>query len=204
MMLMSYYRLREFGRRPRLHPNGFIQLDLTPWGNLRLHVWPDAPLPAQKTSHPIHDHSFDMESCVILGMLTNREFKFVLGQVPVSMGGMPAPSYRIFQATRLDGQDTVLSEVDGFLGYLRVTKSKDIFPGLRYSLPREVLHESIPHGLTASIMEKINPDKEYGPRVAVPEGIEPDNDFRRETIDEEFLWSFIKRALEESNVVQPR
>lgn len=201
MMLLSYVRLREFGRRPRLHPNGFIQLDLTKWGNLRLHVWPDEPVPAQKTSHPIHDHSFDMESTVILGTLTNREFKFVLGQAPE---GRTVVYYRLFQATRLAGQDTVLAEVDGLPGYLQPTKAKDLTPGERYKLGRGILHESTPHGLTATIMEKINPDPEYGPLVAVPEGVQPDNDFRRETIDEELLWSFIRRALEESNVVQPK
>ena len=38
-------RLKATGLRPRLHPNGFIQFDVTPNGDIRFHVWPDEKLP---------------------------------------------------------------------------------------------------------------------------------------------------------------
>ena len=41
---------------PRVHPNGFIQLDLNAEGTLRLHVWPDGPFPKQRSDSTIHEH----------------------------------------------------------------------------------------------------------------------------------------------------
>ena len=209
MLFLDYDRLREIaresGRRPRVHPNGFVQFDLTKWGNFRLHIWPDTPIPAQKTSHPIHDHSFDMQSYIIAGELTNELYRFELGipggsaEVFKGCGGI---SYKIYQAARIGGSDTVLDEVDGIPGHLVMTSSKTYRPGDRYSMKRGVLHNSVPNGLVATIMEKIKPDKEYSPRIAVPEGVQPDNDFRRESVDEEMLWEFIRRGLEASNVLQ--
>ena len=55
---MSLHDLLEgsLGSEPRLHGNGFIQLDLG--DDQRLHIWsPDLP-PAQRVSTQIHDHQF--------------------------------------------------------------------------------------------------------------------------------------------------
>lgn len=208
MLLLNYSRLRDIGcqsgRRPRLHPNGFIQFDLTPWGNIRLHVWPDEPLPAQKTNHPIHDHSFDMESTIIAGELHNTNYKFVLGAAKESVP-LHLQDYRIFRATKVSGQDTILQEdpSNGIPGHLVVLRRDVLRPGSKYSVSAGVLHESQPNhhtGIVATIMERFN-TKEYNPRVAVPSGVNPDNDFRRETIDESILWEFIRRAIEASPIV---
>jgi hypothetical protein len=74
--------LRAAGKgNPRVHPNGFIQLDLDHvadgWhashhrghsgGRTRLHIWnpPGVTLPHQDTVNEIHDHVFDMLSTVV-------------------------------------------------------------------------------------------------------------------------------------------
>ena len=197
MLLLSYYRLRELGRRPRLHPNGFIQFDITPWGNIRLHVWPDTPIQAQQTHHPIHDHCFDMESRIILGQLRNINYSFIIGAREPNI--LHSGPYSLYEVTHLPGaQDTTLEEVDGVPGLLKIASDWTYGPGKRYSIRKGTLHESrAAEGiLTATIMEKTNADATYAARVAVPEGIKPDNDFRRETGDEEILWAFIKRAIE--------
>jgi hypothetical protein len=54
--------LKERGVRPRVHGNGFIQVDLT--ADTRLHVWGDKRIPRQNVYTPIHDHVFGFESTI--------------------------------------------------------------------------------------------------------------------------------------------
>jgi hypothetical protein len=181
---LSNIKLLAKGRRPRLHPNGFIQLDLTDNGSTRLHVWPDISLPAQKTSHPIHDHIFDMVSTVISGKLMNKMYESVPGN----------PSHELHVAERINGNDTILAAT-GLRGQLHTKRVDMIQTGQSYFVPAHHLHETIHLGLAATLMTKTStPERGDRPHVAVPIGVEPDNDFRRETIDEEVLWSIIERA----------
>ena len=62
---------RTADRRPRVHGNGFIQLDLT--DRRRLHVWGDHRIPRQSVPSTIHDHTFSFKSTIILGQLVHRE-----------------------------------------------------------------------------------------------------------------------------------
>lgn len=171
--------------RPRLHPNGFIQLDLDGQKKRRLHVWPDKMIQAQKTRHPIHDHAFNFISTILCGALTNVRYYF-----------SPSPHVTtvMHRAVRLPGgEDTILqAEESGYLGFLG---GELMLPGQTYSMLKDVLHDSIPHGLTATIIEKEITQYTYGPRVAVPHSVTPDNDFRRETVSEDVLWALIDRAV---------
>jgi len=181
-------------RWPRLHPNGFIQLDLLEDLSLRLHVWPDERLQNQKTMHPIHDHSFNMESTILTGCLTNLVYEFQPSEYNIQT--------TLYQAQRLVGcQDTYLQPANLKIntGYLRLLglKSSTYLPNNTYSLPKRVLHDSIPHALTATLMTKSDVSS-YSPLIAVPKGVIPDNNYTRESIDEEILWSFIKRALDKA------
>ena len=45
-----------------------------------------------------------------------------------------------------------------------------------------------------TIIEKTFIDLTYYPRVAVPYGLEPDNEFTRYDLDETFLWKQIEEA----------
>ena len=195
-----YEELRDLPRRPRLHPNGFIQLDLTDDMSMRLHVWPDNKDEyligqSQKTLHSIHDHSFDMESEILTGCLTNLIYEFQYSEYNVQTV--------LYQAQRLlGGQDTVLAPAPIRMnsGYLRLSglRSGIYTPGTNYRLPKRILHDSIPHGLTATIMKKIAMSN-YSPLIAVPKGVEPDNTTRRESPDEEYLWEYIRRALDKAS-----
>ena len=65
-------RIRVDYNKPRVHPNGFIQLDLNQDASMRLHVWPDESeghVPCQETKTTIHDHKFDMQSMIVYGSL---------------------------------------------------------------------------------------------------------------------------------------
>jgi len=68
--------LKSWGTVPRVHPNGFIQIDKPASRKERVHIWPDAELPKQGSHHSVHDHIFDMASLVLRGAMTNRLFDF--------------------------------------------------------------------------------------------------------------------------------
>ncbi len=51
---------------PRIHGNGFIQVDLDELH--RLHLW-DVMIPRQSVDSSIHDHAFGFESRTLQGML---------------------------------------------------------------------------------------------------------------------------------------
>lgn len=185
------------GSKPRLHPNGFVQLDLIPNGDVRLHVWPDEPLQAQATRHPIHDHAFDMESVVLLGRMTNVLYtSFPVEQV--AFAGL-FPFYVLHSVHSLghDTTETILKPVSGTqnLVALHERRRVEVEAGQTYCMPAAVLHDSQPHGLTTTIMTKARFQRGYRPLVAVPLGVHPDNEFRRAT-DETKLLQVINKALE--------
>lgn len=188
------------GARPRLHPNGFIQLDLTVDGTIHLHVWPDPPLDLpgmQKTKHPIHDHCFVMESIVLKGCITN-----LLYRKRVALGD-PAtiPVYRSYRAHNIAHEggpdDTVLLPYEGdHLYCLEEASAQVVKAGESYYMPAMELHDSRVEGLTVTLMTKASVVRGYRPRIAVPLPIEPDNSFRREAVSADILEGHISKALD--------
>jgi hypothetical protein len=72
-------------------------------------------------------------------------------------------------------------------------------PGSMYTFPPGVFHDSKGHGTTATIMEKTGYLADYSPRVLLPIGAQPDNEFDRDKVaDPEQLWTIIDRALFEA------
>jgi|SRR5271166_332402 len=192
--MLEFKKLLRSGRIPRVHPNGFIQLDLNEEHSMRLHVWPLAELPnRQKTNHPIHDHSFDMTSMVLTGKLVNETLVFDV----ISMVGWTPhrtwPSYREYRGVKIGSEETIL-EPTGNYGLLSTAKRQHITTGQSYQVPAKTFHNSIAEGLTATLMSKLD-GQPYNPRVLVPVGVEPDNDFRREQTKPEILWEQIELAL---------
>jgi|SRR5579859_563350 len=194
---------RANNRRPRLHPNGFIQLDLAKDASVRLHVWPAVPLPAQKTRHPIHDHVFDMESTILCGHLRNVLYKALPLSDAEAAQAIFRP-YRMYRATRIAKDDTVLMPADEKFYAVVESAHEDLEPGDTYYMQKGLLHDSVPLGLTCTLMYKLDLDVEYRPVVAVPADIKPDNDFRRETFDESELWRNIFIALEIAEAIAKR
>jgi hypothetical protein len=193
MKLSTLELARSTGKRPRLHPNGFIQLDLNEY--TRLHVWPDEKLPAQKTRHTVHDHVFDMVSVVLRGTMHNHVYHW-----SENKSGKYAAHRAddVIITTGLNNhkrvEDTVLRPT-GEVGDLVELHTDIVTEGNTYYLPAFYLHDSEADGLTATLMTKTRVYKDRAPLVAVPRDVEPDNDFRRETIGQEPLWSWIEKAL---------
>jgi hypothetical protein len=182
---MRVQDLKATGKKPRVHGNGFIQLDLNDEGTRRLHVW-DESIPRQTVATPVHDHVFALKSRVIAGTLIHEVLEPIEGD-----------THRIFRAQQEEGtQNTILVPDEGTVA-LKVAERFVLPAGVEYEFPAWELHQTDHRGLTATIMEKIDAPQEYGrPRVLVPTGQEPDNEFKRDGIDPETLWPLIERALE--------
>lgn len=161
---------RRRGAQPRVHPNGFIQLDLEApaderWhegkqaghsgADLRLHVWnpPGVDLPHQDTVNEIHDHVFDMRSTVVRGELTQRLYEFVIGgvELPPQGQGLPAgegppaleQTHEIYRAV-YDKTSSSRLESLGVRGYLRNVADQWVRTGQSYTQPAFTLHDSQP------------------------------------------------------------
>lgn len=187
--ITSVEYLKALGRSPRVHPNGFVQFDIEP-GVLRLNIWPDQGIEGHPGRvHPIHNHSFDLHSVILVGALTNVTYD-------LRQEAWIKPTHELHVARHIDQHNTVLQPVRGGAGALKVLKMDTYHPGQDYSLPRAYLHDSLPHGLTMTLMWTENPDPMYAPKVAVPVGVQPMNNYKRDGFDANLLWDIIGQALE--------
>lgn len=179
--------LRALGVKPRVHGNGFIQLNLTVDGLKRLHVWHDL-LPRQKVGTPIHDHVFALRSTVLTGTLIHKELE--------ADEEIDGSTHRVYRARQEPGSQNTVLVPDEIGVCLTVVQKLVLGEGSVYTFPAWTLHETEHRGLTATFMEKLNAPEDYGrPRVLCPHGFEPDNDFDREGHDPDTLWPFIDMAL---------
>ena len=182
---------RSAGRQPRVHGNGFVQLDLNEAGTRRLHVWHER-VPRQAVATPVHDHVFDLRSVVLCGQLVHE----ILSCHASPDGEGTHVAYR---AIRQGGtENTVLVPEGGFPHRvtLEVEQKLILGAGSVYTFPAGELHQTGHIGLTATVMDKVNAPEDYGsPRVLVPVGSEPDNEFHRDAHDADELWALIQLAL---------
>lgn len=180
---------------PRVHGNGFVQIDLGP--RVRLHVWGDPRIPKQAVDVPIHDHSFGFVSYVLVGALENVVYEMCalddprLAQVTFPRVVVP------HRATVRRGSDTALSPSGDPATKIFSSRRRIVRAGEHYEMRPADIHESIPHGVTVSIIFKDGPSLAQGgpaPLVYVPEGVEPDNVFDRHAVDQALLWRVVEDA----------
>lgn len=168
--------------RPRVHGNGFIQLDLSQ--SKRLHIFGDPMIPCQVTPTPVHDHTFGFTSQILSGELTN-----VWYDVEDSKDG----THNVYQARVRDREDTVL-ENTGRVVRLIERDRKTFRAGESYEMLPGDFHETLINGRTVTIITKDGPSLSQGgssPRVLVSVGSKPDNDFNRYAESPETLWDII-------------
>lgn len=205
----------ERGAQPRVHPNGFIQLDLEKpdserWhegkqaghsgADLRLHVWnpPGIELPHQDTINEIHDHVFDMRSTVVRGVLTQCLYEFVIGGID-QVTWEPYPlDHEIYRAV-YDKNSSSRLEPLGVRGHLRKIVSFPVaadMPHPSYSQSAFTLHDSDPGSETVVTLMRKEAVHEGIPTVICPVGSPPDNDFDRATAaPQDLLWEAIHKSL---------
>lgn len=182
---------------PRLHGNGFVQLDMLPdpaGRRRRLHVWdPELEGLGQTVRTSIHDHRFSFHSQVIVGRQVHQEYKIVEGaDFHVYT---PQPSY--FPGGP-QTEDTKLHRAGENTYSVREGHRLEVPAGFGYHFDRYLFHDTLPTGRVATVMTVIDRDPEHDPRVLVPVREEPDNDFDREAVDKAVLWDVIQRALAEA------
>jgi hypothetical protein len=188
--LADAIRLADRGENPRIHPNGFIQLDLEPqesadWtethhrghsgANLRLHIW-NPPggviIPRQKTVNEIHDHVFDMKSHVVFGTLEQQLYKLMLPDADHEA------THQRYRAVYTKSASSRLEPTEQ-VGWLHMYHAFPIQAGFSYTQPHGTLHNSVAHGTVITVMEKT--EIHEGDAYAIC-GIDspPDNDFVRD------------------------
>ena len=176
----------DSGNVPRVHPNGFIQLDLDNTGKRRLHVWRN-DLPRQKVHTPVHNHRFDFTSVTIAGSLINTTFDLLNPDQ-----GSP---HRIWQIKYADvSEETRLIPTTNLIG-LVATNTTLMTAGTGYEFSAGSFHESAFVHNTVTMIKKSDPVPGIESEVLVPQGIEPDNTFTRSQASMESLRLKIIEAL---------
>jgi hypothetical protein len=200
------------GGNIRIHPNGFIQVDLQPveenWrashhkghsgASLRLHIWnpPGFALPRQETHNELHTHVFDMHSSIIKGTMQQRIYSLVVGSEWHEHRGVSASAMKVklYKAVYGKASDSRLEDT-GIRGLAVQDFTWGISAGQSYTQPAHTFHDSDARNCVVTIMEKteIHPGDAY---VLVPTNIEPDNEFDRASASTpEYLWAAVKAAL---------
>lgn len=173
---------------PRVHPNGFIQLDLD-WHS-RLHVWhPNLPY-RQKTYHPVHDHVFDFNSYMFSGRLVH---------VPYVLLSTMHGTHCVWEATCTRDNESILEPIAQATPVRLVPYGAETLqPGEGYTFKAFRFHETLANEPTLTIIRKHDATIHQGntdrPRIAVPVDVTPDNDFQRDAVDKEILWQLIEEA----------
>jgi len=196
----------------RVHPNGFIQLDLIPvaedWhasyqqghsgSMLRLHIWepPNHPLPHQGTVNEIHTHVFDMHSTIIRGTMEQRLFSFAVGSEwhEHRNAGQPHEKVRLYRAVYNKASNSRLEDT-GIVGVAVQDFEYGVHQGQSYDQPAFTFHDSVPRGCVVTVMEKtvVHEGDAY---VLCPIGNPPDNEYDRQAAaPEEYLWEAIEEAI---------
>lgn len=187
-MKFTVDELKSLGAVPRVHGNGFLQLDV---GRLqRLHIWGHPALPRQEVNTAIHDHRFSFTSKVIAGRLINARFNVVeIDRFPVLEA-----THIVHRPEVREGEDTILVSTDK---EVRVSESsvRFIHVGDSYEMNFGEFHETFSEQLTVTYMTKTHVKDDHVPSVLVPVGAEPDNEFNRYSFGPSMLWGVVEDAL---------
>lgn len=184
---------------PRVHGNGFVQVDLTKGGSRRLHIWGHPAIPAQKTWTGIHDHVYTVASEVIVGRIIditwrvrpcdsdasqNHATHSIYRAQPV--GSNPQGARPVYDTQLVNTERRVSARIERTMAY------GEGAPGSHYLVPAGVFHSSVEDGVAATVMTKVAPcDPQDYPRILVPLGRRPDNSFSRHSHDTTVLLGII-------------
>lgn len=175
--------------KPRVHQNGFIQVDVDK--DTRLHFWGHPDIPRQKVRTDIHDHVYGFTSSVLIGRL----FNIVYHNSEEKYG-----DYEVYIPQFREGDDTMLVPYGQRMhisapeiqivrvAYNEANRWNNINT---YSMRPKEFHETFAPEPTVTLMKKTVRVQGVA-RILVPVGKEPDNDFNRYTmLDDQTLWNII-------------
>lgn len=172
---------------PRVHGNGFIQLDLEKGS--RLHIWGHPALPRQKVDTGIHDHRFGFRSKVIVGRVVNAIWRTQISE--------ENPTHKIYipKGHSDQSENTTLSD-SGEVVRASISYSETMLAGESYVMHPRAFHETFTDRPSATIMTKTVSDDNHVARVLVPMGYEPDNEFHRDhAMNVPRMWKIIEEVL---------
>jgi hypothetical protein len=177
---------------PRVHGNGFIQLDVH--DTLRLHFWGHPEIPRAVPTTPIHDHVFSFTSEVVMGSIMNINY---------TIKDNPHGLYAVYKASPVKlGENGWGIEPTGEVCDLVHLDHIVYRAGARYFMPKDVLHETnfqewavtavFKHGPTLAQ----NPDGAK-PRIMVPRctPLNNYNGFDRNSHEPNKLWGIIEEIV---------
>ncbi len=175
---------------PRVHPNGFIQLDLD--AVHRLHVWhPRLPY-RQKTFHTVHDHVFGFTSEIFSGRIVNIEYDVIRNDLH--------GTHYMAQAECISPNESILVGAPQPFHYqLKECNTIVVQPGDQYEFKAFRFHEILFGEPSLTIIRKDGlttaaQGNSQKPTVMIPRGVEPDNEFRRDNVNTDILWELIAEA----------
>ena len=185
---LTVHNLMELAKHPpRVHGNGFIQLDLE-WP-YRLNFWgPD--IPRQETPTPIHNHVFDFYSRLLKGQMFNVRYDL-----------QPGKDYHLYKPVPRHGEDTELRLMGGYSTSVKQTSIDQLSlqgePSTvtGYFMKRGDFHETEPLGNAVTLIGILPQNSivssELYPMVLVKAHELPDNTFDRHGFSENYLWDLI-------------
>lgn len=168
---------------PRVHGNGFIQIDLNI--DARINVWGHPRIPRQIVASQIHNHRFSFRSVVLCGALVQQMWNQGLH------GTLDMDAY---QPQVREGEDTILI-LNGFVR-MEMGMTSHLLEGDSYEMIRYAFHETFVNQPTITFMEKTAPGPEAA-TVLLPPGKKPDNDFNRHHVmPEADLWQIVSEVID--------
>ena len=184
--LPSFEKVKQIGKNIRVHPNGFIQLDLE--DGYRLHFFLDDAAYERFPHTPIHTHAFVLESRVLLGEVTNIEFE---------VREDPQGSLSVYTAQNMESP---LEKRVGKTYSISGKKEQVVGIGEEYRVRVGIFHESLHKGDTVTVVRKIKEGMDVSMSceidVLCKKEQEPSEAYDRKDIPEAVLWSKVGAVLE--------
>lgn len=187
-LFSSIDELKAFGNKPRVHGNGFVQLDLN--SDTRLNIWGHPDIPAQKISTQVHNHRFTFTSKVLTGDLVHTIYKTHEPWSEIE----EVYTHDIYRCESRKGEDTRLVNT-GWSTCIYEYDTQVLLTGMSYELKCGEYHQIDPVEPSATLMTKLQTFS-VTPYVLVEIGQKPDNDFDRHSFSEAELWEIISEVLE--------
>lgn len=184
--IITFFDLFLSGNVPRVHGNGFIQLDVPGSDVHRIHIWPEQKLQTQKVYTGIHNHKFSLKSKVLLGKLIHTQFEDLIED--------ENGDYKIYKTVPRDREDKGLILASPHLFKFTNPQTFQMTAGSEYEFMYGKFHDSNGSGLTVTLMEKTTVNESIEVIVTCPKHREPDNEFNRYQFSEKVLWPIIEDA----------
>lgn len=198
-MIPNLTKIRSNGAQPRIHGNGFIQLDLTEMS--RLHIWGHPDIPKQKVPVPIHNHRFSFRSTVLVGRMINVIYDFERHDniYDFEYHSYFKPTFTEYEAVCRQDEDTILTATNnhGTISKRQIDLIDSRSSNNSYVMFLGEYHEMVPCIPSATFCTKIKTRPSYVPKVLVPYGEQPDNSFDRyDSMDSNEIWDIIHDVME--------